>query len=127
VLGGLVRQIHPDANVFGRLARTAGRVRPKNPEGIAPTAPGAGVPASFFGRTISVAGNAFTIVALAFAVLELTGSKADLGYVLAAQAIPLVIFMLFGGVWADRLPRNGSWSRRTSSTAPSRRRPPCCS
>jgi MFS family permease len=60
----------------------------------------------FFGRTISVAGNAFTNVALAFAVLELTGSKADLGYVLAAQAVPLVVFMLVGGIWADRLPRH---------------------
>ncbi|MBA3716866.1 MAG: MFS transporter [Actinobacteria bacterium] len=53
-----------------------------------------------------MAGNAFTNVALAFAVLELTGSKADLGYVLAAQVVPLVIFMLVGGIWADRLPRH---------------------
>jgi MFS family permease len=58
------------------------------------------------GRTTSVAGNAFTNVALAFAVLDLTGSKADLGYVLAAQVVPLVVFMLVGGIWADRLPRH---------------------
>jgi MFS family permease len=45
-------------------------------------------------------------VALAFAVLELTGSKADLGYVLTAQFVPLVVFMLVGGIWADRLPRH---------------------
>jgi MFS family permease len=53
-----------------------------------------------------VAGNAFTNVALAFAVLDLTDSKADLGYVLAAQMVPLVVFMLVGGIWADRLPRH---------------------
>jgi MFS family permease len=60
----------------------------------------------FIGRTISVAGNAFTNVALAFAVLDLTGSKSDLGYVLTAQFVPLVVFMLVGGIWADRLPRH---------------------
>ena len=44
-------------------------------------------------------------VALAFAVLNLTGSATSLGIVLAAQTIPLVLFVLLGGVWADRLPR----------------------
>lgn len=44
-------------------------------------------------------------VALAFSVLDLTGSAGSLGVVLAAQTIPLVVFVLFGGVWADRLPR----------------------
>src|SRR6186997_1245063 len=60
----------------------------------------------FFARTISFVGGSFAIVALAFAVLELTGSKADLGYVLAARTVPMVIFMLVGGIWADRLPRH---------------------
>ncbi len=60
----------------------------------------------FLGRTTSFVGNAFANVALAFAVLELTGSKADLGYVLAARSLPLVIFLLVGGIWADRLPRH---------------------
>jgi MFS transporter len=45
-------------------------------------------------------------VALAFAVLDLTGSAADLGIVLAAASVPQIIFLLVGGVWADRLPRN---------------------
>jgi MFS family permease len=58
------------------------------------------------GRTTSMVGNAFANVALAFAVLDLTGSKADLGYVLAARSLPQVIFLLVGGIWADRLPRN---------------------
>lgn len=43
---------------------------------------------------------------LAFAVLDITGSKADLGYVLTARAVPQVVFLLFGGVLADRLPRH---------------------
>src|SRR6266480_4155112 len=60
----------------------------------------------FLGRTTSFVGNAFANVALAFAVLALTGSKADLGYVLAARSIPQVIFLLVGGIWADRLPRH---------------------
>jgi MFS family permease len=60
----------------------------------------------FLGRTTSFIGNAFANVALAFAVLGLTGSKADLGYVLAARSVPQVIFLLVGGIWADRLPRH---------------------
>jgi len=60
----------------------------------------------FAGRTISMAGSAMAPVALAFAVLDLTGSTSDLGLVLAARQIPTVIFILFGGVWADRLPRH---------------------
>jgi MFS family permease len=60
----------------------------------------------FLGRMTSQVGNAFASVALAFAVLDLTGSKADLGYVLAARSLPLVVFLLVGGIWADRLPRH---------------------
>src|SRR5207244_5701297 len=60
----------------------------------------------FLGRTTSLVGNAFANVALAFAVLELTGSRADLGYVLAARSVPQVVFLLAGGIWADRLPRH---------------------
>ena len=60
----------------------------------------------FLGRTISFAGSAVAVVALAFAVLEITGSKTDLGLVLAARAIPQLVFLLAGGIWADRLPRH---------------------
>jgi MFS family permease len=60
----------------------------------------------FLGRTTSFVGNAFANVALAFAVLDLTGSKADLGLVLAARSLPVVVFLLVGGIWADRLPRH---------------------
>jgi MFS family permease len=44
-------------------------------------------------------------VAVAFAVLDLTGSAGALGLVLAARSIPQVAFMLAGGVIADRFDR----------------------
>lgn len=59
----------------------------------------------WLGQMTSMLGNALVPVALAFAVLDLTGSATDLGLVLAAQTLPLVLFLLAGGVWADRLPR----------------------
>lgn len=60
----------------------------------------------FLGRAVSFFGNAVAPVALAFAVLDLTGSKSDLGLLLAARSIPQVIFILIGGAIADRLPRH---------------------
>jgi MFS family permease len=59
----------------------------------------------FTGQLVSLLGDALTSVALAFAVLDVTGSARDLGYVAAAKAIPLVGFLLVGGVFSDRLPR----------------------
>jgi len=59
----------------------------------------------FAGRAVSSFGDRVVPVALTFAVLHLTGSLSDLGIVLAAQTVPLVLFVLIGGVWADRLPR----------------------
>jgi hypothetical protein len=59
----------------------------------------------FTGQIVSLFGDAVTGVALAFAVLDLTNSATDLGYVFAAKTIPLVAFLLIGGVFADRLPR----------------------
>src|SRR5262245_10834894 len=59
----------------------------------------------WIGQTTSVLGDALVAVALSFAVLELTGSASDLGLVLMAETLPLIGFVLVGGVWADRLPR----------------------
>jgi hypothetical protein len=59
----------------------------------------------FTGHVVSQLGDAITPVALAFAVLDLTNRAADLGYVIAARSVPLVGFLLVGGVFADRLPR----------------------
>jgi MFS family permease len=59
----------------------------------------------FTGQAISLLGDGMVGVALSFAVLDLTGSVSDLGFVFAARTIPLVVFLLVGGVFADRLPR----------------------
>jgi hypothetical protein len=59
----------------------------------------------FTGQVVSQLGDSITPVALAFAILDLTGRAADLGYVFAARSVPLVAFLLVGGVFADRLPR----------------------
>ena len=55
------------------------------------------------GESISVFGDQFHFVALAWLVLELTGSGLALGTVLTAAAIPRVILMLVGGAIADRI------------------------
>jgi MFS family permease len=57
-------------------------------------------------QSTSVIGDKLVLVALALFVIEHTGSTTDLGLVLAAQSLPLVTFLLLGGVWADRLPRH---------------------
>jgi MFS family permease len=57
------------------------------------------------GTAISRFGNGLAGVALAFAVLDLTGSIALLGLVVAARSITNVALLLVGGVLADRLPR----------------------
>jgi MFS family permease len=54
--------------------------------------------------TVSTLGTGMAMVALAFAVLEFGGAT-DLGIVLLAREIPIVVFVLLGGVFADRLPR----------------------
>ncbi|MFI7705907.1 MFS transporter [Nonomuraea sp. NPDC049480] len=57
-------------------------------------------------RTISVLGSAFAPVALAFGILRLPGADATtLSIVLTAESLPMIAFMLVGGVIADRLPR----------------------
>ncbi len=45
----------------------------------------------------------FSLVGVSFAVLAATGSTADLSYVIAAQAAPALVFLLVGGVIADRI------------------------
>ena len=56
-------------------------------------------------RSVVVVGNALAPLALAFAVLDLTGSPAALGAVVAARSVANVAVLLFGGVLADRFPR----------------------
>src|SRR5919197_5295920 len=59
----------------------------------------------FLGQATSAFGDRLPPIALAFAVLDLTGSATDLGFVLAAQTLPTLLLVAFAGVWADRLPR----------------------
>ncbi len=59
----------------------------------------------FVGQAVSLVGDGMLMVALAFAVLDLTGSVSDLGFVLAAYRAPTVVAVLAGGVVADRVPR----------------------
>lgn len=56
-------------------------------------------------RVVSTAGSAMAPVALTFAVLELTHSAAALGLVLAGRTVPMVLFLLIGGVVSDRFSR----------------------
>ncbi|MGQ0837772.1 MFS transporter [Actinokineospora sp.] len=57
------------------------------------------------GRITTYVGNAVAPVALAFAVLDLTGSVVALGIVVGARSVANVALLLMGGVLADRLPR----------------------
>ncbi|OLR93700.1 MFS transporter [Actinokineospora bangkokensis] len=59
----------------------------------------------FAGRLVSLAGSAMAPVALAFAVLDATHSAGSLGVVLAARSVPMLLFLLIGGVVGDRFPR----------------------
>jgi MFS family permease len=59
----------------------------------------------FTGQLVSLLGDAIGPFALIFAVLDLTNSATDLGFVMFAKVVPMVAFLLVGGVYADRLPR----------------------
>jgi MFS family permease len=59
----------------------------------------------FGGQLISLFGTWMQITAQSFLVFELTRSPAYLGYVSFAFGLPSWIFMLYGGVVADRIPR----------------------
>jgi MFS family permease len=59
----------------------------------------------WLGQTTNVMGDAVVVVALALFVTDLTGDPTQVGIVLAAYMVPLIGFLLIGGVWADRLPR----------------------
>jgi MFS family permease len=56
----------------------------------------------FAGETVSVLGDQFHFVALAWLALQLTGSGLALGTVLMTAAIPRAVFMLVGGAFSDR-------------------------
>jgi hypothetical protein len=53
--------------------------------------------------TLSMFGDFFSYIAMAWLVLQLTGSSLALGTVLVAQALPRAVLMAVGGALADRL------------------------
>jgi MFS family permease len=57
----------------------------------------------WMGRTVSLIGDGISPVALAFGILDLTGSATDVGIVFAAHSLILIAFILIGGVVADRI------------------------
>ena len=59
----------------------------------------------FVAYLISYTGTAMAPIAMAFGVLELTGSAADAAIVIAAPTAASIVVLLFGGVIADRTSR----------------------
>ena len=57
------------------------------------------------GQLVSQTGDKFYMLALSFMVLETTGSAAQMGVVLFAGMLPLVVAGLFSGVVVDRVDR----------------------
>jgi DHA3 family tetracycline resistance protein-like MFS transporter len=57
------------------------------------------------GQTVSRLGDSLYRIALAWWVLEKTGSAAAMGTVLILSFLPMLLFLLVGGVAVDRLPR----------------------
>jgi MFS family permease len=59
----------------------------------------------FIGQLVSLVGTWMQTTAQGFLVYQLTKSPAYLGYVGFAAGVPAWVFMLYGGVIADRVPR----------------------
>src|SRR5215216_6072299 len=57
------------------------------------------------GQTISRLGDSLYRIALAWWVLEKTGSATAMGTVLICSFAPMLLFLLLGGVAVDRFPR----------------------
>ncbi|WP_211770166.1 MFS transporter [Kutzneria sp. CA-103260] len=57
------------------------------------------------GQTVSLLGGSMAPVALTFAVLDASNSTTQLGVVLVARMVPLLVFLLIGGATADRFSR----------------------
>ena len=57
------------------------------------------------GQVISRLGDSLYTIALAWWVLQKTGSATAMGVVLICSTLPFLLFLLFGGVAGDRLPR----------------------
>ena len=59
----------------------------------------------FLGQLVSLIGTWMQTTAQAWLVLKLTGSPLALGTVTTLQFLPITVFTLFGGAFADRFPK----------------------
>jgi MFS family permease len=59
----------------------------------------------WFGQLVSLAGTWMQDVALSWLVLSLTDSPMALGLAMTIRFLPILLFSLYGGVLADRLPK----------------------
>src|SRR5580765_3145777 len=59
----------------------------------------------FCGQLVSLVGTWMQTTAQAWLVLQLTGSPLALGTVTTLQFLPITVLTLFGGAFADRLPK----------------------
>jgi MFS family permease len=57
------------------------------------------------GQAVSTLGDQIFPVAVTVAALNAGATATQLGFILGARFVSLVLFALIGGVWADRLPR----------------------
>src|SRR5437762_11945469 len=59
----------------------------------------------WFGQGVSVIGSSITLLALPLtAALTLAATPSQMGYLTAAGLLPILLFSVFAGAWADRLP-----------------------
>lgn len=59
----------------------------------------------WLGQTVSSLGNGIYSVGLAWTVYSVTGSSADMGFIMAMNAVPQLLLLFLGGTVADRYPR----------------------
>jgi MFS family permease len=59
----------------------------------------------FTGQVISISGNWMQIVAEMWLVVQLTGNGVSVGLTAALQFLPVLVFGVWGGVLADRMPK----------------------
>jgi MFS family permease len=73
----------------------------------------------FSGQVISITGTWMQNIAMAWLVLELTGSPVAIGVLALSQFLPFTLFGLFSGVLADRVdPRRLVMSTQAAAMAP---------
>jgi len=60
------------------------------------------------GSVMSALGDQFTMIALPWLVLKLTGDPVALGMVVALMGMPRAVLILFGGAWSTAIRRSGS-------------------